>query len=208
MCTAHAWWHTVQELLWVRSANSNFLSLRYREHYGMARYLFEELVGMYLACGHANGNCRRVEYLYQEKFPHRRHPNHNISAPIDCLLRGTGNFYRLAVNRGRERSFRTCWRESNCYHEKNGDGVNCCTYHHLEYTKWAVAVRMPFTARPVSSLPTPQLERFCVSAMCWASLSFVTAPLGWGRFWYCWRDTFQNHHRWEENNPHGILQCK
>jgi hypothetical protein len=51
-------------------------------------------------------------------------------------------------------------------------------------TAWAVAVHIPFTARPGSqACQVSSTMSVVCSTLHWASLSFVSALFRWGRFW-------------------------
>lgn len=73
----------------------------------MEEYTYRELADMHLVYGAAEGNGRAAARLYEQRFPHRRHPHHTTFSAIDRRLRETGTMRHNMANTGRPRYVRT-----------------------------------------------------------------------------------------------------
>ncbi|KAJ4443260.1 hypothetical protein ANN_04928 [Periplaneta americana] len=89
--------------------------------YTMERYTNHEQADKVFTYGQAHGNGRAAALLYQEKYPHRQHLQHTISARIFRRLGETGSFTGLGHHEGRVRKISTPALEEDVINAREQD---------------------------------------------------------------------------------------
>lgn len=96
----------VDTVKWAHLALSCHLGIR-RRTCNMEHFTNAEIAYMHLDNGAADGNAKNAVRLYQQRFPNRRLPNHQMFTSLHRQLHETGTFSVNVHDSGHPRHVRT-----------------------------------------------------------------------------------------------------